>query len=92
MYKKDVYIEHKDYGTIAVDYFVNCFNRSFTILFKGIEENDIETIEEQLEDSYDKWQLEENSVYCCEEFMIDNLHPYYKNHIVAVIYDNEEEL
>jgi hypothetical protein len=90
--KKNVEIDYEPYGTIAIDYYVNCFDRMVTILFSGIDKEDTEKIEEQLEENYFKWhEVDDYYMYGCEEYMIEHLHPYYKNHIVAVIYDNDEE-
>lgn len=84
-------IDCETYGTILVDYWVNCFERSLKILFSDCDKEDIPKIEEQLENAYDIWQDDDRG-YCCEEYMLMNLHAYYKNHIVAVIYGREDEI
>lgn len=89
MNKEKVYIDYETYGTKAAKYWVNCFDRELIILFNGLNDEDIKLIEKSLDESYINWQ--DLVDVCCEEYMIDKLHPYYKNHIVAVIYDEEEE-
>lgn len=83
-------IEYAEYGTQAVDYYVNCFDRTMKILFKDITLKDIEEIEKQLDFYYYEWH-DGDTNECCEEYMIDNLSKEYKNKIVAVIYEGEEE-
>ena len=77
-------------GAFKVDYYVNCFERMLSIIFFNLNEEDIKEIEDSLDDNYCKWHDSDTSE-CCEEYMIDNLHTYYKNHIAAVIYGGEEE-
>ena len=89
MNKENVYIELPPYVK-SVDYWVNCFERSLTILFKDITEDDKIDIENELDKYYDKWQIDDLG-YCCEEYMINNLSLEYRDKIVAIIYDNEEE-
>ena len=90
--QKGVYIDCEQYGTIPVQFYVECFDRYMTILFKGydITKDDIKRIEEDLEDAYLKW-LDDAECQCCEEMMLDSINDYYKQYIVAVIYDNEDE-
>lgn len=92
MNKENVYIDYETYGTKVVSYWVNCFERELTILFKDkdLSDEDIKDIENKLDQNYDEWNKEDRNM-CCEEYMIQNLDKYYQNSIVAVIYDNEEE-
>lgn len=92
MKKDNIYIDIKNYGTKEVSYYVNCFDRELTILFndKGLSNEDLKEIEKQLDTNYIKWHSI-NTDDCCEEYMICNLDTYYKNSIVAVIYDENEE-
>ena len=87
---KNVSIDCDTYGTLMVDYYVNCFERELCIVFFNIDKNNYKDIMEQLDQNYTKWH-EIDTCECCEEYMIDNLLPYYKNHIACVIYENEEE-
>ena len=79
-------------GTMVARYWVNCFERELVLLLNNITltKKDIEKIEIQLDKAYIKW-LEINTDKCCEEFMINSLDKYYKNCIVAIIYDEENE-
>lgn len=94
MFKKYVEIEYEDYGTKAVDYYVGCFDRMLHILFTNVNDKDVEKIEQLLDDAYFKWNNAEDEdewwTECCEECMINSLGDY-KNNIVAVIYDRDEE-
>lgn len=92
MKKENVFIDFESYGTKQVSYYVNCFDRELTILFKDkdLTEQDLADIYTSLDYSYIDWH-EINTDECCEEYMINKLDTYYKNSIVAVIYDNDEE-
>lgn len=88
--KKNVSIQ-LGYKISQVDYWVNCFDRMLTILFHDLTEEELEIVDADLDKAYDKWQ-DDDMGYCCEEYMIENINPKYKSSIVAIIYDNEEEL
>ena len=62
----------------------------FTILFRNLKDIDIQIIEENMEKNYYKWS-EDFEGMCCEEYILDKLPKRYKNKIVAVIYEEEEE-
>jgi hypothetical protein len=86
----NVSIDCDTYGTFMVDYYINCFDRWLRIVFFNLDKEDKKYIEEDLDLNYTKWH-EIDTCECCEEYMIDNLLPYYKNHIACVIYENEEK-
>lgn len=79
-------------GTQSVEYYVNVFERNLTILFKDeyLTGEDLQDIYNTLDKAYSLWN-EDDHGFCCEEFMIYNLDTYYKNCIVAVIYEDIEE-
>lgn len=83
-------IECKNYGTRKTECYIGCFERMFTILFKNITDVDVQIIEKNMEENYYKWN-EDFEGMCCEEYILDKLPKNYKNKIVAVIYEEEEE-
>lgn len=83
-------------GTVVARYWVNCYDRELVLLLNNITltKKDIREIEMQLDNAYIEWtNSKDPNVYqsCCEEFMINSLDRYYRNCIVAVIYDMESE-
>jgi len=91
--KKNVSIQLAD-NVSQVDYWVNVFERMLTILFIDLTEEELEIIDADLNEAYFNWNnTEDKSIYqqCLEEYMINSINPKYKNNIVAIIYDNEEE-
>lgn len=90
--QKGVYIDFEEYGSLATQFYVECFDRYMTIIFKGFDltKDDLKRIDEELEDAYYKW-LDDAECQCCEETMINSINDYYKQYIVAVIYDNEDD-
>ena len=87
--KCDIVLEK---GTKLARYFVECFDRELILLLNdyNLTDKDIGEIEMQLDKNYIDWCT--NGVDdCCEEFMISNLDDYYRNCIIAVIYENDEE-
>lgn len=83
-------IDCKNYGARKAEVYIGCFERMFTILFKNITDVDVQIIEDNMEKNYYKWN-EDFEGMCCEEFILDKLPKRYKNKIVAVIYEEEEE-
>lgn len=83
-------IECKQYGVRKAEVYIGCFERMFTILFKNITDVDVQIIEDNMEENYYKWN-EDFEGMCCEEFILEKLPKRYKNKIVALIYDKEEE-
>ena len=83
-------VECKQYGVRKAEVYIGCFERMFTILFKDSNDIDIQIIEENMEKNYYKWN-EDFEGMCCEEYLLDKLPKRYKNKIVAVIYEEEEE-
>jgi len=83
-------VECKQYGVRKAEVYIGCFERMFTILFKDSNDIDIQIIEENMEKNYYKWN-EDFEGMCCEEYILDKLPKRYKNKIVAVIYEEEEE-
>ena len=87
---KNVYDIETWNNSKVVEFYVNCFDRTMTIIFKDFKDFDILDITEMLNDSYYDW-CEDSQDQCCEETMLDKLPENYKNNIVCVIYDKEEE-
>ena len=83
-------VECKQYGVRKAEVYIGCFERMFTILFKDLNDIDIQLIENNMEENYYKWN-EDFEGMCCEEYILDKLPKRYKNKIVAVIYEEEEE-
>ena len=83
-------VECKQYGVRKAEVYIGCFERMFTILFKDSNDIDIQIIEDNMEKNYYKWN-EDFEGMCCEEYLLDKLPKRYKNKIVAVIYEEEEE-
>lgn len=83
-------IDCVNYGTRKAEVYIGCFERMFTILFKDLNDIDIQLIENNMEENYYKWN-EDFEGMCCEEYILDKLPKRYKNKIVAVIYEEEEE-
>ena len=83
-------IDCENYGTRKAEVYIGCFERMFTILFRNLKDIDIQIIEENMEKNYYKWS-EDFEGMCCEEYILDKLPKRYKNKIVAVIYEEEEE-
>ena len=83
-------VECKQYGVRKAEVYIGCFERMFTILFKDSNDIDIQIIEDNMEKNYYKWN-EDFEGMCCEEYILDKLPKRYKNKIVAVIYEEEEE-
>lgn len=83
-------IECKQYGVRKTECYIGCFERMFTILFRNITDVDVQIIEKNMEDNYYKWN-EDFEGMCCEEYILDKLPKRYKNKIVAVIYEEEDE-
>lgn len=79
-------------GTKLARYYVECFDRELILLLNdyNLEDKDIGEIEMQLDKNYLEWH-EDDRFECCEEYMIANLDDYYRNCIIAVIYENDEE-
>lgn len=87
--KCDIVLEK---GTKIASYYVECFDRTLVLLLNdyNLEDKDIGKIEMQLDKNYMKWH--DIAPYeCCEEYMIANLDDYYRNCIIAVIYEGDEE-
>lgn len=72
-----------------VDYYVNCFERGLTLIFRGSDWFNNKEIYDSLEKSYDEWQ-EDDKGYCCEEYLIEKLPTIYKNNLLCVVYGEEE--
>lgn len=83
-------IECEKYGTKKAQCWINCFDRMLTILFRDLEDEDIDEVEKLMEENYFKWN-EDFEGMCCEEFILEKLPKRYKNKIVAVIYESEDE-
>jgi hypothetical protein len=79
-------------GKVAECY-VECFNRMLYVIFKDTTSGDIDDIENIMEDSYDEWASGDNEKIidiCCEEYILGTLNVY-KDKIVAVIYEGDED-
>lgn len=74
----------------VVNFYVNCFNRTMTIIFRDFNNLDLSDITNILCDNYYDWQ-DDDKGYCCEEYILDNLPEDYKNNIMCVIYGEESE-
>ena len=83
-------IECEKYGIKKAQCWINCFDRMLTILFRDLEDEDIDEVEKIMEENYFKWNEDDNGM-CCEEFILEKLPKRYKNKIVAVIYESEDE-
>lgn len=79
-------------GRIA-ECWVNCFERMFRVIFNNVTSGDIQDIERIMEESYEEWAAGDNMEIVdipCEEYILSTLNAY-KNNIVAVIYDDEDD-
>ena len=83
-------IECEKYGTKKAECDIGCFDRMLTILFRDLDDEDIEEVEKLMEENYFKWQDDDNDM-CCEEFIIQNLPQDFYVSIVAVIYEDDED-
>lgn len=83
-------IECEKYGTRKAECYIGCFDRMLTILFRDLEDEDIEEVEKIMEENYFKWQEDDNGM-CCEEFIIEHLPQDFYVRIVAVIYESEDD-
>ena len=87
--KCDIVLEK---GTKIARYYVECFDRELVLLLNdyNLEDKDIGEIEMQLDKNYIEWH-DDDRFECCEEYMIANLNDYYRNCIIAVIYEGDDE-
>lgn len=69
---------------------INCFDRMLTVLFKNVSDDEISIIEDLMEKNYFRWHDGETDM-CCEEYILEELTECYKEKIVAVIYEEEDE-
>ena len=83
-------IECKNYNTRKAEVYIGCFERMFTILFRNITDVDVQIIEDNMEKNYYNWN-EDFEGMCCEEYILEKLPKRYKNKIVALVYEEEEE-
>ena len=83
-------IDCEEFGTKKAECYIECFERMFTILFKDITETEIELLESLMEKNYYRWHDGETFM-CCEEYILEEIPQSYKDKIVAVIYEEEEE-
>lgn len=77
-------------GAKRVDYYVNCFDRKMILIFRDFEDFSIKELYDNLEYNYDKW-CENDECQCCEETLIDKLPKIYKDNLMCVIYEEDEE-
>ena len=90
MDKENVWIDCEKYGTKIAECEIGCFDRMLAILFRDLEDEDIEEVEKIMEENYYKWN-EDSEDECCEEYIIKRLPEDFYTRIVAVIYDNEKD-
>lgn len=83
-------IECEKYGTRKAECYIGCFDRMLTILFRDLDDEDVEEVENIMEENYFKWQ-EDFDDMCCEEFIIEHLPQDFYVRIVAVIYEDDED-
>ena len=83
-------IECEEYGTRKAECYIGCFGRMLTILFRDLDDEDIEEVENIMEENYFKW-CDDYGGMCCEEFIIQKLPQDFYVRIVAVIYENEDD-
>lgn len=83
------YIENWNNARI-VNFYVSCFFRTMTIVFRDFEDFDMGNIIDILDNNYYEWQ-DNDKGQCCEEYILDNLPEDYKNNIMCVIYGEESE-
>lgn len=80
-------------GKVAECY-VECFDRMFYLVFKDVSGKDIQEIEHIMKNSYEEWASGDDLAIIdtpCEEYIKSTLKAY-KDKIIAVIYeDNDEE-
>ena len=70
---------------------ITCFERRIILIFKNFEDFDYKEIFDNLEYNYDKW-CEDAECQCCEETLITKLPKIYKDNLVCVIYEDDEEV
>lgn len=86
----NIEIEYEKYGTRKAECYIGCFDRMLAILFRDLDDEDIEEVEKIMEDNYLKWNDDFEGM-CCEEFIIGHLPQDFYVRIVAVIYESEDE-
>lgn len=77
-------------GARQFEYYVSCFERRMVLIFRDFEDYSNKELFDNLEDSYYKW-LEDAECQCCEETLIDKLPKIYKDNLMCVIYENDDE-
>lgn len=83
-------LDIEKYGTKKAECWIGCFERTLTILFRNVSEVDIQKIENIMEEYYFEWNNDFHNM-CCEEYIIENIPDKYKEKIIAIIYEEEEE-
>lgn len=88
-------IEYEKYGTKKAECYIGCFDRMLAILFRDLDDEDIEEVEDIMQENYLSWN-EDFDGMCCEEYILEHLPQDFYVRIVAVIYaddeDDEEEI
>lgn len=83
-------VNSEEFGCVNVFYYMFCFDRGFTLVFnQNIREDERPDISVMVDNLYTKWNNEVNDE-CCEEYIINNLSPYYRNNLCCVIFDDLE--
>lgn len=72
------------------EYNIDCFNRSMILIFKDFKNFNLKELIDNLEYNYFKW-LEDAECQCCEETLLTKLPKIYKDNIVCVIYEDDED-
>lgn len=69
---------------------ISCFNRCMHIIFKDFPEYNEQMIRAKLTENYYDWH-DLDTDYCCEEYILNELPDIYKNNIICVIYEGDDE-
>ena len=72
------------------EYYVSCFERRMILIFRDFEDYSNKELFDNLEDNYYKW-LEDAECQCCEETLIDKMPKIYKDNLMCVIYEEDED-
>ena len=72
------------------EYCISCFNRSMILVFKDFKGFSIKEIFDNLEYNYFKW-MDDADCQCCEETLLEKLPKIYRDNLICVIYEDDED-
>lgn len=74
----------------SIPCYIDCFNRKMELVFKDFDDFNQKDIMSYLTNNYYDW-MDDDKGYCCEEYILANLPTIYKDNLICVIYDKDEE-